>query len=108
MSNASRKARKQRVLKGKRKKREQVSGGCPTPLKTPYRDMVTAISSINRAGHAGKGWGIYECACGWIHVTSIPGPLFRQFDESIYRRDTFEPTVYNSMTYEADKRRMAK
>ena len=97
------KRRKRREAHGKRKKAQQVSSGCPTPIKTAYNSAETAITSINRGGNAGKGWGTYECICGWWHVTSIKGRLFREFDETYYRNDAYSPIPYNSQTYHQDK-----
>ena len=95
--------RKQRQTYGKRKKADQVAHGCPTPIKTAYSSFENAIHSINRAGNAGKGWGVYECICGWWHVTSQPGRLVRQFDEEFYRSSGYNYVPYNRATYHADK-----
>lgn len=95
--------RKSRETYGKRKKATQVAQGCPTPMKTPYRDFEGAVYSINRGGNAGKGWGTYQCVCGWWHVTSRPGRLLRVFDEEFYRSDNYTYVPYNRSTYQSDK-----
>lgn len=87
------------------RKRDQSGAGCPTPMKTPLPDAGACVAAINRGGNSGKGWGCYECVCGWWHLTSIPGRLFREFDPAIYRNDSYEYTPYEQATYAADKER---
>lgn len=102
--SAAAKSRKRRQTYGKRKKDSQVTHGCPTPMKVAYDSFESALYSINRGGNAGKGWGTYECICGWWHVTSEPGKLIRKFDEKYYRSADYTYVPYNKSTYSEDKR----
>ena len=103
-NNKARQRQKRSQINGKRKKKDQIRNGCPTPMKTAYTSAETALQSITRNGNAGKGWGIYECICGWVHVTSTPGRLFRNFEEEFYRSDSYVYTPVDTTTYRQAKR----
>ena len=53
--------------------------GCPTPWKVAHERWEDAVERNVLHGQGGNGFGVYECACGYWHSTSSPGPLFRTF-----------------------------
>lgn len=67
-----------RTARQKARRRAQVAltgtatrPGCPTPTKHGYADADGAIHiALRRSQLSGKPLRIYDCACGYKHLTS--------------------------------------